>query len=118
MTLTTATKPAITATRLPRSNVHFNFAVSSRAPIGSHHETFLAMPMKLEIPKSCQESLLDQEVHQHLDATCSEAETDVPFGKLPAISPACVDKTNCRQSLVSSDRAIAGRGTMARMLVP
>jgi len=55
MTLTTATKPAITDTRLLRNNIHFNFAVSGRAPIGSHHETFLAMPMKFQIPQSCQE---------------------------------------------------------------
>jgi len=65
MTVATTTKAvtvgkaaAITDARLPRSDVHFNFAVSGRAPIGQHHETFLEMPTELEIPRCVKEAIL------------------------------------------------------------
>jgi hypothetical protein len=58
MTVTTTTTAvivgkaaAITDALLPRINVHFNFAVFGRTPIGQHHESFLEMPMELEIPR-------------------------------------------------------------------
>jgi hypothetical protein len=53
MTTTTTTKAvivgkaAITDTPLRRINVHFNFAVCGRAPIGSHHEAFLEKAIKI-----------------------------------------------------------------------
>jgi hypothetical protein len=47
---------AITDARLPRINVHFNFAVSGRAPIGSQHETLLEMPMELQMPSRVKKS--------------------------------------------------------------
>jgi hypothetical protein len=53
----TVSKPAITDALSPRRNVHFDFAVSGRAPIGQHHETFLEMPMELEIPKRVKEAI-------------------------------------------------------------
>lgn len=125
MTVATTTKAetvgkaaAIADARLPRSNVHFNFAVSGPAPMGQHHEAFWRCLWNWRFPVVSKKPSFDQRVHHHLDASCSEGETDAPLVKLPAISPACADKTNRRQSLVSADRAIADRGTMARMLVP
>jgi len=64
MTVATTTKAetvgkaaAITDALLPRNNIHFDFAVSGRAPNGQHHETFLEMPMELEIPKRVKEAI-------------------------------------------------------------
>lgn len=62
MTVTTMTKAVIvgkaviTDGPLRRINVHFNFAVSGRAPIGLHHEALLEKPIELEIPRRVKRS--------------------------------------------------------------
>jgi hypothetical protein len=64
MTITTTTKAvivgkaAITDTPLRQINVHFNFTVCGRAPIGSHHEALREKPIELEIPRLIKEAIL------------------------------------------------------------